>query len=299
MNWLNFHHLLYFYTVAREGSISRAQAKLRLSQPTISAQIKTFEAAIGHQLFSRVGRTLELTEMGQITFRYAQDIFGLGEELKGVLEGQTSTTHRRFVVGISDVIPKMLAAQLLTPLWQMPEQFTVSCYEDKPANLLRDLSEHLLDLVISDGPVPLGSKMKAFNHYFGESSVTFFARKDVVKKLKGPFPKCLNGAPMLVPAAGTHIRRELDFWFDRRHLHPNIVGEFDDGALLETLGSQGIGVFPGASLLQKDIVRKFGVLPLGQVREVKERYYGISIEKRLKHPAVIAIVKQAKDEGHT
>jgi LysR family transcriptional activator of nhaA len=294
MEWLNYHHLLYFFVVAREGTIAKACEILRLTQPTISAQLKSLEDALGEKLFERSGRTLALTETGQIVFAYAQEIFGLGRELQDTLKGRPTGKPIKLRVGVSDVVPKLIAYRLVEPALRVHGHIQLVCSEDHAERLVEQLASHALDLVLTDSPVVLKVRNKVFHHPLGACSVSFFAAKTLALRLRGEFPACLHGQPMLLPMDNAVIRRQLDRWLESRSLRPRIVGEFADSALMKVFGERGEGIFPGPSVIEKEIRDHYGVEVLGRVDELRERYYALSAERRIKHPAVQAISDAAK-----
>ena len=296
MEWLNYHHLLYFWVVAREGSIVKATEVLNLTQPTISAQIQSLEESLGERLFDRVGRRLVLTEAGRTAYRYAEEIFGLGRELRDTLKGRPTGRPSRFRVGVADVVSKLIAFRVLRPAFEMAEPVEIVLREDHPQSLLAQLAVHELDLVIADAPIAAGLKVRAFHHLLGESGVSFFATPKLASTLKKGFPRSLEGAPVLFPAVATELRRGLDLWLDRLDLRPRIVGEFDDSALMKVFGYAGIGAFPGSTVTEDEICRQYGVKVIGRVDEIRERYYAISSERKLTHPAVVAITEGARSD---
>ncbi len=294
MDWLNYHHLLYFWMVAREGGISRAAAQLHLAQPTLSSQIQKLEKAIGTQLFDRVGRSMVLTDTGQVVYRYADEIFGLGRELTDVLKGMPSKDSLRLTVGVPDVLPKLVVYRLLRPALELEEQVQLVCYEGKLNELLADLALHRLDIVLADSPLSPATHIRAFNHLLGESSVTIFGRSDLVKKYKRGFPTSLQGAPMLLPTQNTSLRRALEQWFDATGVRPMVVHEFEDSAVLKVFGQHGEGLFAAPSAIEAEICRQYAVRVAGRIEEIRERFYAISVERRLKHPAVVKICTAAR-----
>jgi len=296
MEWLNYHHLLYFWTVAREGSIARACEKLHLAQPTISGQLRQLEEHLGGKLFAKKGRGLALTELGHLVFRYAEEIFGLGRELQDVLKGRPQGRPLRLLVGVSDLVPKLIAYRILQPVLSMPEPVHLVCDEDTPDRLLADLAEHRVDVVISEAPIPASVPIKAYNHLLGSSPTTIYAAPSLAPRYRKHFPACLDGAPFLLPMAGASLRRALEQWFDSQHLHPRVAGEFKDGALMKTFGQAGAGLFATPSVIEKETCAQYKVVPLGRIESVIERFYAISVERRLKHPAVVAISEAARLE---
>lgn len=296
MEWVNYHHLLYFWVVAREGGLVAAGKVLRLSHPTLSAQIHSLEDHLGEKLFTKVGRKLALTETGRVVFRYADEIFTLGREMVDTVKGRSTGGPLRFDVGIADVVPKLVVRRLLQPALTLPEPVRLVCYEESYEKLLADLALHSLDIVISDAPVPTGSSIRAYNHLLGETSVSFFGTAELVKTYKKRFPASLNGAPVLLPLETLTLRRSLNLWFDKNAIKPRVVAEFEDSALLKVFGGDGVGLFPAPTVVENEVMSQYGVQLLGRVKEVRERFYAISVERRLKHPAVVAISEAARHE---
>jgi LysR family transcriptional activator of nhaA len=288
--------LLYFWAVAREGGLLPAAKLLRVSHPTLSAQIHALEEALGEKLFEKVGRRLALTETGRIAFRYADEIFSLGREMVDTVKGRTSGQPIRLDVGVADVVPKLVVRRLLDPALSLPEPARIVCYEDDYEKLLADLTLHTLDIVISDAPVPPGSNVRAFNHLLGECGVSFFGSKALAETFQRGFPKSLDGAPMLLPIENLTLRRSLNQWFDSLGVRPKIIAEFEDTALLEVFGSDGLGLFPAPTAVEREVARQHHVELVGRTDAVRERYYAISVERRLKHPAVVAISNVARHE---
>ncbi len=296
MEWLNYHHLLYFWTVAREGSVSKAAEKLRLSQPTISAQVRVLEGALGERLFQRLGRTLVLTDVGRLVYRYADEIFGIGRELMETLRGRPAGRPLQLVVGVANAVPKLIVYRLLRPATQGPEPVHLVCREDNAEQLVAQLSTHALDVVIADVPAPPHVRVKVFNHLLGESDIAFFAPAPLAKRLKRGFPASLRNAPVLLPTTDTALRRALDEWFDKEGVRPRVVGEFEDSALMKVFGHSAGMAFPAPAAIANDVCRFYGVRVIGRTNAVRERYYAISAERRLKHPGVLAITTAARDE---
>ena len=295
MEWLNYHHLLYFWTVAREGTIARASQELRLAQPTISCQIRVLEDQLGEKLFQRSGRNLVLTDIGRVVFRYADDIFSTGRELMDTLKDRPTGRPVRLQVGVADEVTKIIAYRLLEPAMRLPQPVQIVCRDGAPERLLTDLATHALDLVIADTPISPAIKVKAFSHPLGETPVTVFATAKLAAPRRKTFPRSLDGAPFLVPTSGKTLRRTLDQYFEQQGLRPRIVAELDDSALLTTFGQAGAGLFVAPSVLEKEVMRQFGVTVVGRLNDVRERYFAISVERRLKHPAVVAISEAANE----
>jgi len=294
MDWLNYHHLLYFWTVVREGGVSKAAVKLRLSQPTVSAQVKMLEDALGERLFQRKGRALVLTEVGRVVDRYADEIFTVGHELLETLKGQPSGRAQQLTVGVANAVPKLVVYRLLRPATEGAGAVHITCREGHPDQLIAQLATHTLDVVISDTPAAPHVRVKVFNHLLGESGTTFFAGSALARRLRRRFPGSLNGAPTLLPTSNTALRRALEQWFEAEDLHPQVAGEFEDSALLEAFGEAGRAVFPAPTAIERDVCRTYRVAVVGRTSAVRERYYAISAERRLKHPGVVAITSAAR-----
>ena len=296
MEWINYHHLLYFFVVAREGGLVQAGKVLRLSHPTLSAQIHTLENQLGEKLFLKVGRKLELTEMGRVVYRYAEEIFSLGREMVDIVKGRGSGKQPRLNVGIVDVVPKLVVRRLLQPALDLTEPVRLVCVEAPFEKLLADLALHALDIVIADAPVPPGSNIRAYNHLLGETGVSFFGVRSLAVPLRRKFPASLSAAPMLLPLEHLPLRRALEQWFERNQVQPKVVAEFEDSALLKAFGADGLGVFAAPTVVEAEVMAQYGVEVVGRSEEVKERFYAISAERRLKHPAVVAISDAARHE---
>jgi LysR family transcriptional regulator, transcriptional activator of nhaA len=295
MEWLNYHHLHYFWMVAREGTIARASQQLRLAEPTISGQIRQLEAAIGERLFTRKGRSLVLTDVGQITYRYADEIFALGRELSETLKGLPNGRPIPLMVGIADVLPKPIVRLLLEPALRLPEPVRIVCREDRSVDgFLAELALHSLDVLLTDAPATHGTQVRAFNHLLGECGTTFFASSKLATSLRPGFPQSLSAAPILLPSAHSAIRRALDQWFQAQGLRPTIVGEFDDTALMNIFGEDGSGLFAAPTVLEQELRRLYRVQVIGRAESLRQRFYAVSVERRLKHPAVVAICESAR-----
>lgn len=293
MKWLNYHHLLYFWTVASEGTISRACEKLHLGQPAVSKQLRQLENSLGVKLFQKSGRSLELTETGRMVYRYADEIFSLGSELLDTIQGQPTGKAMRFVVGIVDVVPKLVAKKLLEPALRLHDSVRLTCYEDSLERLLSELALHNVDLVLSDTPVTGAMKVRAFNHLLGESTIAVFGTKELARTYRRGFPTSLDGAPFLLQGRASAVRRSLETWFDACDLHPLVRAEFDDSALLKVFGQAGEGLFAAPFAIKDEICRQHELELIGEIPSIRERFYAISAERRLKHPAVLAISASA------
>jgi LysR family transcriptional activator of nhaA len=295
MEWLNYHHLRYFWAVARDGGVTRASETLHVSQPTVSAQIRALEDALGEKLLARKGRSLALTDAGRVVFRYADEIFGLGRELLDTVKGRPTGRPTRLVVGIADAVPKLIAYRLLEPALRLPEPVRIVCNEDRLDRLLAELALHGLDLVIADSPArPAAARVRVFTHLLGESPIAMYAKPSLAKRYKRGFPDSLTGAPLLLPTASATLRRMLDHWLDARDVRPRVIGEFEDSALMKAFGQAGLGVFPSPQAIEDEIRGQYGVEALGTLDGITERFYAISVERRIKHPGLIAISNAAR-----
>jgi LysR family transcriptional activator of nhaA len=292
---LNYHHLLYFWLVVREGSVTRASQVLRLSQPTLSAQIRQLEDMLGEKLFERSGRRLQLTEMGRVVHGYADEIFTLGHEMLESVRGRHSATRlRRFQVGVADVVPKLLARRLLTPAMHGPTASVLVVREARADALAAQLALHELDLVLTDAPLDPRVRLKVFHHELLACGVTVLAHPKLAAKLKRGFPRSLTGAPFLMPGESTSLRRGLEGWFEREQIAPQTRAELDDSALLKEFGGSGEGVFAVPSAIEANVRKQFGVQKLGIAKGIDLRYYAVTIERRLSHPAALAISEAAR-----
>ena len=296
MERLNYHHLLYFWMVAREGQVARAAARLRLAQPTVSGQVHALEGALGEKLFERAGRGLRLTEMGRVVFRYADEIFALGRELAESVKGQPTGRPLRLKVGVADGLPKLVAYRLIEPALSLPQPVQLVVHEQSTERLLAALALHDLDVVLTDRVAPPGVSVRAFNHLLGDCGATLFAAPRLSVKYRRRFPQALDGAPFLLPGETSTLRRALEQWFERRRIRPRIVGEFDDSTLIKVFGQAGKGIFAAPSIIESSVCKQYGVTVVGRLDRVRERFYAVSAERRLKHPAVIAITESARRE---
>lgn len=289
MAWLNYHHLLYFWTVAREGSVQRAAEVLHLTQPAVSSQVRTLERALGERLFERRGRRLVLTDTGRVAFRYAQEIFSLGRELQDTLAGRLAGRPARLSVGLVESMPKLLAFRLLEPAVRGASPVMLALREGSAERLLADLAVHAVDVVLSDAPVPSHLGVRAFSHLLGECGVSILAAPALARAHRRRFPRSLNGAPFLMPPEGTTLRRSLDDWFASLDIRPAVVAEIGDSAVMKVFGGAGLGLFAAPSVVEDVVRRQHGVQLVRHVDSIRERFYAISAERRIRHPAVQAI----------
>ena len=293
---LNYHHLRYFWVVAREGSIAKACGVLHVSQPTISGQLRELEKSVGEPLFERAGRNLRLTQTGRLVKGYCDELFAIGNDLSAALAGDRTGRVARVAVGISDSLSKLIAHRLLSPALTLPEPVRLELTEDRPERLFAELATHQLDVVLSDHPIGPEIRVKAYNHLLVESPIAFFASADApaLAGLAKDFPASLHHRPVLLPTRSSAVRDGIDAWLRERDVAPTIVAECQDSAMLAAFGQAGVGVFPGPALIADEIARMYGAVEIGRINTVKERVYAISIERRLTHPAVVAISQAAK-----
>mgnify|MGYP002632083115 CR=1 FL=1 len=294
-DWLNYHHLLYFWTVAREGSVTRASEKLHLAQPTISGQLKKLEESLGEKLYTRVGRDLVLTDVGKTVYRYADEIFSIGRELVDTIKGRPTGRGLRLVVGLPDGLPKLIAFRLLEPVLQMEEKVRIVCREGAMPDLLTRLATHELDVVFADSPASPLVSVRAFNHSLGECGIGVFGVPALCDRFSSDLPGSLNEAPFILPAEGTLMRRSVDQWIDEAKFYPEVVGEMDDTALMKVFAEAGVGFIPAPLAIAAEIEAQFGLHLLLEIPGAIERFFAITVQRRLQHPAVLAISQAAKN----
>lgn len=296
MDWINYHHLFYFWTVAKTGTVSAAAKKLHLARPTVTAQVRELEKSVGQKLLRQQGRGLVLTEFGQQIFAYAENIFSIGQELRDFIKTGQPGRRQKLRVGMPDVVPKLIAFELLKPALIGAEPPRMECYEGKLTDLLADLAIHRLDLVLSDSPAPAPLDVNVYNHKLGECGLSILATPSLAKKYRKGFPDSLTNAPILLPTELTVVRRSLDRWMEDRKVFPEIVAEFEDSALLKVFGQAGQGVFPVPSVIEDIVKKQYGVWLVGRIPEVLDTFYVISVEKRVQHEAAIRIMNQARNQ---
>jgi LysR family transcriptional activator of nhaA len=296
MRHLNYNHLLYFWTVAREGSIAKATQSLHLTPQTISGQLKLLESAVGEPLFNRVGRGLSMTETGHMVFQYADEIFALGAELTSRVKTGRVVVPAVLAVGIVNSIPKLVASRILQPVLQSEVPIRLVCNEGGLESLLGELAVHQLDLVLSDRPIPTGLSVKAFSHALGSSEIALFGRKGTTRAYEKNFPQSLDKAPILLPNMENPIRRALDDWFDQSGISPTVVAEFEDSALMKAFGEAGNGIFPSPAAISAEVELMYHARQIGPALPVSENYFAISPERKLKHPAVLKIIENARTQ---
>jgi len=296
MSSLNLKHLRYFWAVAANGTIARASEVLHVTPQTISGQLRELEEQMNAKLFEKSGRKLALTETGRLVFSYADEMFRLGDELQDVMAGRIPGAALTLTVGVAMVVPKLLAYRVLEPVLKMQDRVRLVCQEAPLVDLLAELSVHKLDLVLADSPISPALNIRAYNHLLGESGISFFATHKKARKYAARFPRSLNDAPMLMPTASSALRRLLEQWFERQEVRPAVVAEFEDRALMKAFGEADAGIFTSPTAVEDDVVAKYGVRVIGRTEEIKERFYAISAERRIKHPAVTAITETARSE---
>jgi LysR family transcriptional activator of nhaA len=294
MERLNYQHLERFWAVVREGGVTRASQKLHVSQPTVSAQIRSLEASLGRRLFTRSGRGLVLTDLGRIIYRYADEIFGLGREIMDVAQGRLGGRSLRLTAGVANVVPKLIAYRILEPALGLPENVQLECLEDTPEQLLAELALHRLDLVLADAPVGPNTKVRAFNHLLGECGVSVLGAPKLARVYRRGFPRSLDGAPFLLPREDSALRIPLEDWFDKQKVRPLMVGSFEDSALLKAFAQRGAGLFVAPTAIEAEVCRQYGVRLVARLESVREQFYVITVERVLKHPAVVAVCELAR-----
>lgn len=294
---MNYKHLRYFMQVARAGGVTRASEQLHLTPQTISGQIQLLEEALGTALLAKSGRGLVITDAGRLALGYAEQIFSLGAELEEAVREHPANAHKlEFRVGVVDAIPKSIAYRLVEPATLIPDPVHMVCREWSLDKLLAELALHRLDLVISDSPIPATVSVRAFSHRLGTSGVSFFAAPDLLKRYAGSFPRCLDGAPLLLPGEDSTVGQRLRSWFQTESLHPRIVGEFEDSALADEFGRRGAGIFVGPTVQLRETEKRLGVKALGNAAGVAADFFAITVERRNTHPCVIAITQSARNE---
>lgn len=295
MEFLNYHHLRYFWTVAKEGGLTKAAAKLHVSQPTISAQIQALEGVLGEKLFRRAGRYLALTDAGQHVLMYAEEIFSIGQDLLNSVKQRPTARPLRLHLGVADALPKLVTYKVIEPIFRLPQPVQLSCWETKVSDMLVELAAYRLDVVLADEPASSGVTTNVFNHFLGECGVTFCAEPRLAAKMRRGFPKSLNGAPALLPMSNSGLRRSLEKWFHATGVRPRLVGEIEDPAFVNILALHGLGFMPVPTLVAKEIVTRFGFRAIGRTDDCQQQFYAITPERKLTHPAVVAITSGARD----
>ena len=293
---LNFKHLRYFWMVAKTGSIARAAEQLHLTPQSISGQLGEFEGSLGVKLLRRAGRNLELTDAGRRILSYAEEIFTIGDELLEVLRDQKAIKSLPFRVGIADSVSKRVAYRLVEPALHLADPVRLVCREGRLAPLLAELSIHRLDMIIADRPMPANLNVRGYSHLLGESGLTAFATQRLAKAVTGDFPAMLDKAPFLLPGEDVAIRQKLIHWLETNGLRPHIVGEFDDSALMKAFGQAGAGLFVAPTAIADHVCKQYKVVEVGRIESVIEQVYAITTERRITHPAIVAIREVARQD---
>lgn len=294
MEFLNYHHLRYFWMVAREGGLTKASTKLHVSQPTISAQIQALEGVLGEKLFRRAGRNLALTDAGQQVLSYAEEIFSIGADLMNAMKQRPTLRPLRLNLGVADALPKLVTYHIIEPVFGLPQPVQVSCWETKVSDMLFELAAYRLDLVLADEPASSGAMPTVFNHLLGESDVTFCATPALAAKLRPGFPQSLHDSPALLPMSNSGLRRSLEKWFHAVGIRPRLVGEFEDPGFVAVLAFHGLGFMTVPSIVAKEVVQRFGIRPIGRAKDCRQQFFAITAERKLTHPAVLAITSRAR-----
>jgi LysR family transcriptional activator of nhaA len=293
METVNHHHLYHFWSVVREGGVTRASEKLHVSQPTISGQLRELEEALGEKLLARSGRTVVLTDIGRTVYRYADEMLGLDRELLEAVKGRP-TRPGRLAVGVGMVVPKLVAYQMLEPALRLPELIQLDCVHEKPQRLLAELAIYGLDVVLADAPAPPAVRVRAYSHLLGECAVSVFGTEQMAATHRRGFPRSLDGAPFLLPSEDSALRLSLEEWFQKQKVRPRVVGTFEDSALLDAFGQAGVGLFAMPAAIEAEARRRYRVRVVGRLDSVRQRFYAITVERRLRNPAVIAISERAR-----
>lgn len=293
MEWLNYHHLRYFWTVARKGGVRKAAEALHVSQPSISAQLRLLEESLGQKLFRRSGRNLVLTETGQLVLNYADEIFSTGRELLNAVKQRPGKHAVRLNIGLTDSFPKLIAFQILQAAFRFETSFHVVCREGEIGPLVNQLQAHRLDIVLADEPASSALKAKTFNHRLGRSGITFCAVPAMAAKMRRKFPQSLDGAPALLPTENMGMRAALETWFDSKGVRPRLVAEFEDSALMEVCSAGGRGFTAVHTVVNRTALKHYGLRVIANVEECGNDFYAITAERRVKHPAAVAITEHA------
>jgi LysR family transcriptional activator of nhaA len=295
MEWLNYRHLYYFWVVARTGSVAHASRELRLTHPTVSTQLHQLEDILGEKLFRKSGRGLALTDVGQTTYRYANEIFGLGRELMDVVQRGAAPSSMRLAIGVTDFLPKSIVQQLLQPALRLKTPVRLICREDRTlADFLGELSMHALDLVLSDAPAGVDSPVKLFNHVLGECGTTIFGTARTAAALRRGFPRSLDGQPFVAPGRGAALRRAIEQWFDAQGVRPRIVAEVDDSGLGQVFAAMGLGLFAGPATIEGEARKRYDLRIVGAIPSLRQRFYAVTVQRRIRHPGVVAICAAAR-----
>lgn len=296
MDWLNYHHLYYFWMIAKCGSVNEAATELRLRQPTLSAQLSSLEASLGEKLFDRKGRKLILTEVGRVVNLYAEEIFSIGSELRTVVKNKNYVKPKCLTIGIVNSIPKLIAYRILRPILRSSVDIKIICKEDSLDKLIGELGVHQIDAILSDATIPVGISIKAYNHMLGESGISFMATAPFIKKYKNKFPNSLSGAPIILPTHNSPLRSQIDLWLRSNEIYPKVIGEFEDSALLKMFGKEGMGICICPSAIEKEVRSQYNMEVLGRIDEIKERFFIISATRKIDNPLINIICNRAQNK---
>jgi LysR family transcriptional activator of nhaA len=294
MTKLNYHHLHYFYVIATQGSIARASKVLHITPQTLSAQLSLLEEQLGHCLFDRKGKRLQLNDIGHITLNYAKEIFSLGDELIHSLNNHCTAATFRFSIGVTDVIAKVFSLNFLKAVYTMDSNIKLICKETSLEVLLGELATNKLDAILSDTPLPAGSPLKAYSHLLGKCGMSFFAHREQADRLRANFPQSLNDEAFFLAGDGTSQQLSVLSWFEKLHISPKIIGEFDDSMLSKYFGQAGYGVFCAPTIIENHVIEQFGVSLIGKRIDITEHYYLISPKRKVKHPAVQHLLNEGR-----
>jgi LysR family transcriptional activator of nhaA len=290
---LNHHHLFHFWTVVREGGVTRASEKLNISQPTVSGQLRELEEALGEKLLARAGRGVTLTDIGRTVYRYADEMVTLDRELLAAVKGRP-VRPGKLAVGVAMVVPKLVVYQMLEPALRLQVPIQLDCVHASPEKLLAQLAVYGLDVVLADAPAPQTVKVRAYSHLLGECAVSIFGTQRLAAAHRRGFPASLDGTPFLLPSEDSALRYALEQWFHANRIRPRIIGTFQDSALLDAFGQAGAGLFAVPAAIEAVVRRRYGVRVVGRLDAVRQRFYAITVERRLRNPAVIAISERAR-----
>ena len=290
-NSYNYRHLYYFWVVAKESSMSKAADRLNMAIQTISAQVHELEKSLGYMLFKPAGRGIALTESGYAALKIADQVFSIGEKLPEAVRDAAKSPKTKITIGVSDGLPKLVTRQLLEPVLKQKDVQLIA-HEGEFEDLLADLALHRLDIVLADRPAPNNKNLNVYSEELTKSSIAWYCPKAFLKGAKRKFPECLSNLPILLPTSHSTVRLLIDQWFSKHGITPNIVGEFEDSALLKTFAASGLGAFPAGKLIEKDLKETYGIELLGDCDDIYEYFYAIRSEKKIGHPLVEAIIKQ-------
>lgn len=294
MDWLNYHHLFYFWMIAQEGGLAKAAARLHLSHSTLSSQLRSLEEFLGSPLFERRGRRLVLTPFGADIAEQASEIFRKGADLVEFARGGQAGRRATLRVGVVDALPKTLTYRLLEPAVESGCAGRVQVRQSQLEQLLMELRAYRLHLVLSDTSPPQVAGVSVHAHVLGETEVLLYGTKQLAARYRKGFPRSLQDAPLLLPGAAASLRRGIERWLVERGIRMRVQGEIDDGGLLRVFGAAGQGLFPVRAALRTEVEEALGAVCVGRLDGLRERYYALSAERRVRHPAVVALIESAR-----